>query len=110
VVTGLRFAYSNSAQLGGRDLPAKSGWADESIEAAATFESADLYLVMVNDPAAKSADAKADYLVIGELKVEHVAFSAFVQMRLDANGKATEEKTDPKQQPPLVVNGAFVAK
>ncbi len=53
-------------------------------------------------------DAARDYVLIKDLHIEIVRFSAFVVQRFDKNGTELERHDTPEKQPLFIANGDFV--
>ena len=59
-------------------------------------------------PKSKIADAAQDYLLLKDLHIEIVRFSAFVVQRFDKNGTELERHDKPENQPLFIANGEIV--
>jgi len=58
--------------------------------------------------AKKAIDAAGDSVVLGELKVEYLKYSAFVRQKFGDHGEPAEGSDEPKKQPLFISNGQFV--
>lgn len=109
-IPGYRFVHGAGHPVGEKLFEKSGKWTREEAIGTASVESKQL-LLYLNLPTGKTvADAAGDYIVLGEIKVEHTRFSAFLQKKFGPNGAILESIDDPLKQPLYISNGAFVGK
>lgn len=82
--------------------------ADATGESRDEHEGGNIYLYLNTNPQSKIEAPAQDYLLIKDLHIEIVRFSAFVVQRFDKNGTELERHDTPEQQPLFIANGELV--
>ncbi len=77
-------------------------------ESRVEHETGTILLYLKRRPNSNIGDAAQDYLLIKDLHIEIVRFSAFLVRRFDKNGTELERHDTPEKQPLFIANGDFV--
>jgi hypothetical protein len=109
-VSGFIFVHGIGSPIGGKKFEKNAKWTSEEVVGASSNDTGTLLFYLTMEDGAKAADAGNDSIVLGELKVEHIGFSAYLLSRIDSNGRPAETVTDPAKQPLFISNGDFVGK
>jgi hypothetical protein len=104
------FVHGVGGMIGGRKFEESGTWTSDDVIGESSHETATLLFYITMADKAKAADAVADSIVLGELMVEHVKFTAFLQTRYNPDGRPAEGIVDPSKQPLFISNGDFVEK
>ena len=72
-------------------------------------ESGTILFYLRRQPNSNIADAAQDYVLIKDLHIVIVRFSAFLVQRFDKNGTELERHDTPEKQPLFITNGDFVS-
>lgn len=106
-VLGFRFIHGAGNPIGMRNFEDKGKWSKASVIAASTNKS-DRLLFYFNMAEGKNyANAQDDYVVLQDMKVEQLKFSAYVCYKLGDQGKKQEESDDALKQALFILNGKF---
>lgn len=81
---------------------------DGTAESRAEHEAGTILLYLRRHPNSNIADAARDYVLIKDLHIEIVRFSAFLVQRFDKSGTELERHDEPEKQPLFIANGDFV--
>ena len=108
VLAGFMFVHGSGSAVGGTTLAESGKWVTGEVVSGATHESPDLLFYLSLAPGSKIEDAKGESIVLGELKVEHVAFSAWLVKNFDSLGNPVGEIADPAKQPQVARNGEWI--
>ena len=81
---------------------------DGTGESRAEHKEGSVFLYLYRNPNSKAEDAAQDYVLIKDLHIEIVRFSAFLVERFDKNGTELERHDTPEKQPLFITNGNFV--
>ena len=109
VLTGFYFVHGAGGPIGGVKFEEVGKWTTGEAIAESNHETEGVLFYLGLPPGRKPAEAAGDFIVLGELKVEHVKFTAYVQRRIADSGRSEQEQTDPVQQPVFIVNGQISA-
>ncbi len=109
-LAGFQFVQGAGGPIGGLRFEETGKWTTGEVTAESNHETGTLILYLTLTEGRKLAAAADDFIVLGELKVEHLKFTAFVQQRFGDSGKPESEQTDPLKQPVFISNGEFAAK
>jgi hypothetical protein len=101
---------AGGAPVGGVLFEERGKWTTTTASSESINASPNLVLSLNRPLGVTIADAAGDYVVLGEIKIEHLKFSAYLQQRIDPSGKPAQEQNDPLQQPAFITNAEFVAK
>lgn len=104
---GFSFVQGTGGAIGNFKFLQKGKWTTEEVVAESPGDTPVLLLYLTLKEGSQSADAIGDFLVLGELKVEQIRFSAYIQARLDTAGQAGAASAT--EQPALVTQGELVA-
>jgi hypothetical protein len=81
---------------------------DGTGESRAEHEAGTILFYLKGHPNSNIANAAQDYLLLKDLDIEIVRFSAFLVQRFDKNGTELEHHDTPDKQPLFITNGDFV--
>ncbi len=95
------------APVGGVLFKERKKWTSASATSESVNASPNIVLWLSLPAAIDIADAMDDFVVLAEVKIEHLKFTAFLQKKFGANGEAAESINDARQQPVFIVNGQF---
>jgi hypothetical protein len=95
--------------VGGK-LESAGKWVTSEVSGESSSDSPTLLFYLTCLEGKTVVDATGDYIVLGEIKVEHTRFSACLQKKFGPNGAILESNDDPLKQPLYISNGAFVGK
>ena len=107
---GFQLVQGAGGPLGGIRFEETGKWTTGELVAESSHETETLLLYLCLADGRKVADAIAESIVLGEMKVEHLKFSALVQARFGDSVKPESQQNDPLQQVLLISNGELVAK
>ncbi|MCX6875084.1 MAG: hypothetical protein NTW21_14930 [Verrucomicrobia bacterium] len=110
VLSGLQFVHGQGGPIGGRKLEVAGKWVLEEVVAESSNDTRNLLLYLCLAEGRKLIEAGREYVVLGDLEVEHLKFTAFVEKRFGPTGAPEGELVDPKLQPVFVTNGELVQK
>jgi hypothetical protein len=82
--------------------------ADATGESSPEDETGTILFYLKGHPNSNIAEAADDYVLIKDLHIEIVRFSAFLVQRFDKNGTELERHDTPEKQPLFIANGDFV--
>ena len=82
---------------------------DGTGESSAEHEAGTILLYLKRRPNSIIGDAAQDYVLLKDLHIEIVRFSAFLVQRFDKNGTELERHDTPEKQPLFITNGDFVS-
>lgn len=107
-ISGFQFVHGGGGAIGGQRFEKAGKWetGELTAESPNTTEALLFYLTLMEGK--KAADAGDDYVVLGELKVEHLRFAAFVHQKFGDHGEVLTSSDDPQKQTLLISNGQFV--
>ena len=109
-ISGFRFVQSAGEPIGGFHFDKRGEWTVGEAIAGSSHELDTLLLYVDLVPGRTVADAKDDWVVLGDVNVEHLKFTAYVQQRFGESSRPEQEQKDPFQQPVFIANGEFAAK
>jgi hypothetical protein len=95
--------------VGGVRFETRGKWTNAAATSESVNASPNLVLVLIKPSSVKFADATEDFVVLAEVKIEHLKFTAFVQQRIGDSGQPENEQRDPQTQPVFITNGEFAA-
>jgi hypothetical protein len=109
-ITGFRLIQGTAggSAFGGEDFTTSGKWTTQTISSEPLSEETRLLIYLSVDPAKKGEPLSADTVVLGELKIEQIKFTAYITQRLGENGVISEDFKDPASQPKLVSNGELI--
>ncbi|MCF7734171.1 MAG: hypothetical protein K9N23_20980 [Akkermansiaceae bacterium] len=109
-LAGFRFVQHVGGAIGGMKFQEKGRWVTDEVIAESAHDAPTLRFYLNIADGRKAHDAVGEYVVLGDLKVEHLKFTAYVQQRAGESGKPENVQNDPLLQPVLITNGEFVEK
>ena len=109
-VSGILFVHAGGGKWVGGKLESAGKWVISEVSGESSSDSPTLLFYLTILEGKTVADAAGDYIVLGEIKVEHTRFSACIQKKFGPNGAILESNDDPLKQPLYISNGAFVGK
>ena len=109
-LSGFRFVQSAGPPIGDCCFDKKGEWTIGEATSASSHEVDTLFLYLDLIPGRTVADAKDDWVALGDVKVEHLKFTAYVQQRFGDSGRPEQEQKAPLQQPIFITNGEVAAK
>ena len=108
-IAGFQFVQGSGKPIGGQYFVDRGSWTPFEVVAPASSESGPLLMYLKLAEGKKIQDAFGDHIVIGEVKIELLKFSAFIQKKFDTNGGVIETYADPLKQPRFIANGELEA-
>jgi hypothetical protein len=109
-VSGILFVHAGGGKWVGGKLESAGKWVTSEVSGESSSDSPTLLFYLTIRDGQTVVDAAGDYIVLGEIKVEHTRFSACLQKKFGPNGAILESNDDPLKQPLYISNGAFVGK
>lgn len=109
-VSGFMFVHGLGSPIGGKKFEKSAKWTSEEVVGESSNDTGTLLFYLTMEEGAKAADAGNDSIVLGELKVEHIGFSAYLLSRHESDDRPAETIVDPSKQPLFISNGAFTEK
>jgi hypothetical protein len=105
---GFQFVQNVGGPLGGKRFATQEKWIEESIEFDAAHEGPGLLFYLSCIEGKTIADAAGESIILGELRIEHTSFPAFLQKSIDSSGSPIDEVNDPAKQPQIIRNGVLL--
>ena len=107
-VNGFIFVHGAGAAIANHTFDKVGKWDTAEITGESTQASRDMLVYLSIPQAKKELDPTGDAVVLGELKIEYLGFSAFVQQKFGDHGEPLNGSDDPQKQTLLISNGQFV--
>ena len=107
-LTGLHFVQTVGGPVGGEFFDKAGKWDFKQVVAESSHERGVLLLYLRIAEGKAPADGWDEHVVLGELEIEHLKFSASIQARFEEKGGVSDEYNDPAKQPLFISNGEFV--
>ena len=107
-VNGFFFVQEVGGPLGGHAFDKVGKWESGEVTTESTNNDAGMLFYLSIPPAKKAIDPAGDSVMLSELKVEHMRFSAFVRQKFGDHGEPAEGSDEPKKQALFISNGQFV--
>ncbi len=107
-VNGFFFVQEVGGPLGGTIFDKTGKWETAQTTAESTHEKGAMLFYLCVPQAKKAIDAAGDSVVLGELKVEYLKYSAFVRQKFGDHGEPAEGSDEPKKQALFITNGQFI--
>jgi hypothetical protein len=105
-LTGFMFVQVIGGPVGGRKIEESGKWTTSTVESEGNNPSGTLLFYLSAEPGSKVADVPlSDFVVLGEIKVEHTRFSAWIVNRYDDQGNPEKATEQPEDQAPFVRSG-----
>ena len=109
-ITAFKFiqGLAGGSPFGGQMFDKTGKWEAQTIVSEPTSEESRLLLYLIRDATMKNTDLSGEPVVLGEIKIEQIAFTSYIVQRLGENRVVTEEFVNPEEQPKLTANGVLV--
>lgn len=108
VLSGLLFVKSDGKRFASPEAKPSGTWVTEELVGEPATDAPDLLMYLLAESGKDRTETRNDYVVLGELKVEQVSFSAYIQTKFGENGSVEERMDGPSKQPVAILNGDFV--
>lgn len=108
-LTGFMFVQPGAGPVGGKKIEEGGEWKVSIIEADASHDNPTLLFYLCAQNGSRVADVPlSDFMVLGEIKIEHTRFSAWVVNRYDLQGNPGKPVTAPESQALVVRMGELI--
>ena len=105
-LSGLMFVHDGGGPIMGRRFEKRGEWATEEVVAESAREGQTLLLYLTLAEGKTKADSVNDYVVLGEVEVEFIRFSAYLEQRFNEDDRVVADSVAPKSGL-FIINGEF---
>jgi hypothetical protein len=107
-LSGFILVHGGGGAIKGKIFEETGKWAFGEVSSESTGDDQSMLFYLAIATGSKPADAVNDHIVLGEIKIEHIKFAAYLRTKFGPAGEVVTTTEDPLKQSLFISNGLFV--